>query len=110
MFNQSRYTWSFGSPDILPMFAQNTPQVETIMYESELEDFGSDGSHLDTWVFDKVEEMFDRARTNSTLYNQLKQDKVVFFLHLLGLDTNGHAHKPFSHEYLDNIKLVASFK
>ena len=88
------------------MFAHSAPQVEAIMYESELEDFSSDGSHLDTWVFDKVHDMFDRARTNSTLYAQLNQDKVVFFLHLLGLDTNGHAHKPFSSVYLDNIKLV----
>lgn len=24
----------------------------------------------------------------------------------MGLDTNGHAHKPFSKEYRDNIRLV----
>uniref|UniRef100_A0A3Q0R0E4 GPI ethanolamine phosphate transferase 1 n=1 Tax=Amphilophus citrinellus TaxID=61819 RepID=A0A3Q0R0E4_AMPCI len=53
VFNESRHTWCWGSPDILPMF-----------------------------------------------------DKNVFFLHLLGIDTNGHAHRPMSQEYLDNIGLV----
>uniref|UniRef100_A0AAQ4NWY1 GPI ethanolamine phosphate transferase 1 n=1 Tax=Gasterosteus aculeatus aculeatus TaxID=481459 RepID=A0AAQ4NWY1_GASAC len=51
VFNETRHTWCWGSPDILPMFN-------------------------------------------------------VFFLHLLGIDTNGHAHRPMSQEYLDNIGLV----
>ncbi|KAJ3047876.1 Glycosyl phosphatidyl inositol anchor synthesis, partial [Rhizoclosmatium hyalinum] len=36
----------------------------------------------------------------------LRSDKIVFFLHLLGLDTNGHGHRPYSKEYLENIKIV----
>jgi phosphatidylinositol glycan class N len=30
----------------------------------------------------------------------------IFFLHLLGLDTNGHGHKPQSEQYLANIQTV----
>ena len=59
VFNQSRYTWSWGSPDILPMFARGTRgNVEMEMYPAESEDFaGADSSQLDTWVFDKVKVM-----------------------------------------------------
>ncbi|KAJ1658993.1 Glycosyl phosphatidyl inositol anchor synthesis [Dispira simplex] len=109
VFNQSRHTWSFGSPDILPMFAHgatNPEHVETFMYSHEDEDFGVDGSVLDTWVFKQVHALLDRAGRNQTLKTQLGQPQVVFFLHLLGLDTNGHAHRPYSSEYLNNIRSV----
>ncbi|XP_006816986.1 GPI ethanolamine phosphate transferase 1-like [Saccoglossus kowalevskii] len=111
VFNQSRFTWSWGSPDILPMFSKGATgnHVFTSMYPAESEDFaGSDLAKLDLWVFDEVQNFIQSARQNQTLLNKLKSDKVVLFLHLLGLDTNGHAHKPYSDEYLENIKVVDS--
>lgn len=66
----------------------------------------ADATQLDTWVFDKVKGMFDEATRNATLDAALRQDKNVFFLHLLGLDTTGHAYRPYSKEYLHNIKIV----
>ena len=61
---------------------------------------------MDTWVFDKVKALFASAAKNATLDYALRQDKNVFFLHLLGLDTTGHAYRPYSREYLHNIKVV----
>ncbi|KAL5038050.1 Glycosyl phosphatidyl inositol anchor synthesis, variant 2 [Batrachochytrium dendrobatidis] len=110
VFNQSRHTWSFGSPDILPMFAFGASEhsrVDTYMYSAEHEDFGKDdASSLDTWVFDHFDALLESSKTNSTLFELLHSDKIVFFLHLLGLDTSGHSHRPNSPEYYANIELV----
>lgn len=57
-------------------------------------------------MFEKVRDLFSTARGNTTLDTALRQDKNVFFLHLLGLDTTGHAYRPYSKEYLHNIKVV----
>ncbi|KAM9839610.1 GPI ethanolamine phosphate transferase 1 [Aulostomus maculatus] len=109
VFNESRHTWCWGSPDILPMFAKGASgdHVYTHTYPAEEEDFAStDASRLDSWVFTQVKSFFLSAKTNSSLKASVLQDKNVFFLHLLGIDTNGHAHRPMSQEYLDNIELV----
>uniref|UniRef100_A0A8C2IX27 GPI ethanolamine phosphate transferase 1 n=1 Tax=Cyprinus carpio TaxID=7962 RepID=A0A8C2IX27_CYPCA len=111
VFNESRHTWCWGSPDILPMFAKGATgdHVYTYTYPSEREDFAStDASRLDTWVFDEVKDFLNVAKSNETLLNMLHEEQNVFFLHLLGIDTNGHAHRPMSKEYLENIGLVDS--
>ena len=51
-------------------------------------------------------DLFKAAADNSTLDAALRQDKNVLFLHLLGLDTTGHAYRPYSKEYLHNIQIV----
>lgn len=108
VFNQSRHTWSWGSPDILRMFQDGaTPgRVDAYMYTADSEDFTKDATSLDEWVFDGVRDFFAKAKTDENLNQELRQDKLVFFLHLLGLDMNGHAYRPYSQEYLNNIAFV----
>jgi GPI ethanolamine phosphate transferase 1 len=108
VFNRSRHTWSWGSPDILPMFEQGAVpgRVDAYTYDAEFEDFSRDALELDVWVFDRVKELFRDAKTNATLDAELRNEKNVFFLHLLGLDTTGHSHRPYSRQYLHNIKVV----
>jgi len=109
VFNRSRHTWSWGSPDILPMFKEGaTPgRVDVDMYGHEFEDFSvADATALDVWVFDHVKEFFAEARRNATLEKELRKDQNVFFLHLLGVDTAGHSYRPYSREYLHNIQVV----
>ncbi|KAF1941218.1 PigN-domain-containing protein [Clathrospora elynae] len=108
VFNRSRHTWSWGSPDILPMFEQGAVpgRVDAYCYGHEEEDSSKDAWVLDEWVFERVKQLFADAKTNATLDAELRQKKNVFFLHLLGLDTTGHAHRPYSWQYLHNIQIV----
>ncbi|KAL4744488.1 hypothetical protein BDW72DRAFT_208972 [Aspergillus terricola var. indicus] len=98
----------WGSPDILSMFSVGAVpgRVEDQMYEAGFEDSSKDATELDHWVFDRVKKLFEDAGTDEKLDTKLRQDGIVFFLHLLGLDTTGHAHRPYSQEYLRNIQIV----
>ncbi|KAI0370992.1 PigN-domain-containing protein [Pilatotrama ljubarskyi] len=108
VFNQSSVTYSFGSPDILPMFARGaTPgKVKMWYYDEDAEDFTKDATALDVWVLEQLRSLFHNATANSTLDSRLRGEKTVFFLHLLGLDTTGHSYRPHSKEYMANIQVV----
>src|ERR1700753_931074 len=60
VFNRSRHTWSWGSPDILPMFQLGAVpgRIDAFTYAAEDEDFSKDALHLDLWVFDRVKALF----------------------------------------------------
>ncbi|KAL1666929.1 Phosphatidylinositolglycan class N-domain-containing protein [Schizophyllum commune] len=110
VFNRSSVTFSFGSPDILPMFARGAEpgRVHTWSYDEEDENFTKDATTLDTWVLDQLKTLLHNATQSPELDAHLRGDKVVFFLHLLGLDTTGHSYRPFSREYAHNIAVVDS--
>jgi phosphatidylinositol glycan class N len=59
----------------------NSTKVFTEMYDTSFEDFSSkDLSQLDTWVFDKVEQFFERAASDPDLQMKLRQDKIVLVI------------------------------
>ncbi|KAH9915518.1 Phosphatidylinositolglycan class N-domain-containing protein [Fomitopsis serialis] len=108
VFNQSSHTFSFGSPDILPMFARGaTPgKVDMWCYDEDEEDFTKDATALDVWVLEHLRTLFHNATADPSLDATLHQGQTVFFLHLLGLDTTGHSYRPHSPEYMANIQVV----
>lgn len=67
-------------------------------YSAEEEDFSGKQSTalLDKWVFDHFKQFLFSAGQDKQLSDQILSDKVIFFLHLLGMDTAGHTHKPYS--------------
>ncbi|TDH69655.1 hypothetical protein CCR75_005813 [Bremia lactucae] len=107
IFNQSTSAFLFGSPDIVPMFARHVSHAFEEHYSHEEEDFAKrDASELDVWVFERLQQLLRTASTDTKRYSQLHQDGVVIFCHYLGIDSNGHAHRPNSPNYLNNIALV----
>ncbi|OQR82300.1 GPI ethanolamine phosphate transferase [Achlya hypogyna] len=106
IFNTSNSSFLFGSPDIVPMFAKNMPHVHEHHYSSEEEDFTKDAAALDTWVYHQVDDLFTAATANASLNAQIRRPQTIIFCHFLGIDSNGHAHRPMSHEYLANVALV----
>ncbi|KAF9238476.1 Phosphatidylinositolglycan class N-domain-containing protein [Melanogaster broomeanus] len=98
VFNQSSHTFAFRGA---------TPgKVRTWTYDEEAEDFTKDATTLDIWVLDQLRVLFQNASEDATLNSSLREDKAIFFLHLLGLDTTGHSYRPHSKEYMNNIQVV----
>jgi hypothetical protein len=55
-----------------------------------------DATALDIWVLERLRELFHNSTSDASLDAALRKDGTVFFLHLLGLDTTGHAYRPHS--------------
>uniref|UniRef100_L7M6U1 GPI ethanolamine phosphate transferase 1 n=1 Tax=Rhipicephalus pulchellus TaxID=72859 RepID=L7M6U1_RHIPC len=109
VFNRSRNVWAWGAADMVHLFTKGDHEkhVHAHTYDTNEIDFADeDASRLDLWVFGKLQEFLHSAADNQTLIEMLRQDKIVFFLHLLGLDTIGHGYNPDSTEYYENIALV----
>lgn len=95
------------------MFAKGASgdRVYTYSYSHEEEDFSGkiSTSKLDLWVFENFEKFLSDAKHNIKLMSQLKEDRIILFLHLLGLDTAGHTHKPHSKLVLPSILFSIKF-
>lgn len=104
VFNRSDITYAWGSPDIISIFTKPANNhIVASAYTQESEDFSGKTStkRLDTWVFDKVVDFLHRDGRKI-----IDKDRVVFFLHLLGLDTAGHVHKPNTDLFDENLREV----
>ncbi|XP_001658859.2 GPI ethanolamine phosphate transferase 1 [Aedes aegypti] len=83
----------------------NSEKIFADSYPAEVEQFSksSNTSVLDMWVFEKVKHFFEKTENIEILTSK---KKVILFLHLLGMDTSGHVHKPYSSLFTDNLIIV----
>lgn len=109
VFNRSHLTFGWGSPDIVPIFARGVKDghVRSFTYNPSDEDFSGQTETLllDQWVFDRVRNFLEEETTFKLIRDK---ERVILFLHLLGLDTAGHVHKPNSEKFIKNLILVDS--
>lgn len=110
VFNQTSYTWCWGTYDIVNIFTKANIDDHIVVHEFDPYDqsFSTDKNTtlLDAWVFDNVKLFFQKAKDDEILKEKLKNNKIVFFLHLLGTDTSGHTHKPKTPNFLTTLKHV----
>lgn len=99
---RAKHAWSFGAPEIVQLFPG--PNVTMSSYGEEMIDFSRDALELDRFSFEGLAQLF--ASPDATVHERLRGDQVFIFVHLLGLDTNGHAYRPHSKEYHQNVAYV----
>lgn len=99
---RARHAWSFGAPEIVQLFPG--PNVTMSSYGEEMIDFSRDALELDRFSFQGLTQLF--ASADMAVHERLRGDQVFIFVHLLGLDTNGHAYRPHSREYHQNVAYV----
>ena len=133
LLNRARYAWAIGGPELVTLFQDSYPQADKVVkrpsnwdheridipftpkdhpisvqhFDARLTDFGAkDTLVLDRWSFNRLGELFQASRSNEEIKRRLNSDKLLMFVHLLGLDINGHAYGPQSIEYRQNIAFV----
>lgn len=101
VFNRSARTYAWGANDVLHIFSRITSEQRMFIdaYDHDLDFSGREKTYeLDEWVFKKV-----RFFLNRKAEELLAQQEAIYFLHLLGLDSAGHIHKPDSDLFLKNL-------
>ncbi|EEH57651.1 ATP exporter family [Micromonas pusilla CCMP1545] len=117
LLNQSSAAWAIGAPSVVPLFASGISHIRARAYDDAMEDFAASSDHaaLDEYVLDRVQEVLrgnvtdEEARSGANVRSEqaaLEGDRVVFLLHLLGVDSAGHAHKPHGEGYLSAVRAV----
>lgn len=105
VFNRSGHTYAWGAHDILHIFEKLSDGGRPMYFDAYNHDLDFSGKHktykLDEWVFKRVRLLLRRKQEE--LQNE---KKLVFFLHLLGLDTAGHVHKPGTPLFLENLNFT----
>ncbi|KAJ8736343.1 hypothetical protein PYW08_006999 [Mythimna loreyi] len=110
VFNQTSYTWCWGTYDIVNIFTKANIDDHIVVHEFDPYDqsFSTDKNTtlLDAWVFENVKKFFQESYYNNLTKEKLQSTKIILFLHLLGTDTAGHTHKPKTPNFLTTLKHV----
>ncbi|XP_063548560.1 GPI ethanolamine phosphate transferase 1-like [Cydia strobilella] len=110
VFNQTAYTWCWGTYDIVDIFTKGTVDNHIFVHKFDPYDntFSTDKNTtlLDSWVFENVKNFFHKAKSDDAVQEKMRSKKIIYFLHLLGTDTSGHTHKPKTQNFLTTVRNV----
>ena len=104
VWKEATYVWQWGAPEIVNIFAGE--HIETYAFPDEINDFAQDPAIVDAWVSDNMTQFFASAPHDAALMTQLASERVVFFLHYLGMDSAGHKFGTEGVGYLETLTHV----
>jgi GPI ethanolamine phosphate transferase 1 len=109
ILNESKYSWSFGQPEIVNLFKATKGDIHRITITPDDISIQQNESCLQNFrVFDQLEEFFKKAKDDKVLDQKLRSDKVIIMVHLICVDLIGHIFKPFSEAYTNKIRSTDS--
>ncbi|XP_052267715.1 GPI ethanolamine phosphate transferase 1-like [Dreissena polymorpha] len=108
VFAETKYTWTWDTPKFLDHVALDHPdRIFSKQFPGERKYLaGINPKDMDSWVLDEVSKFLKRAETDDTLQGKIRQDRVLFFLHLGGIDHAGYIVRPQSPEYLRHVTFI----
>ncbi|XP_044733574.1 GPI ethanolamine phosphate transferase 1-like [Chrysoperla carnea] len=103
VLNETRESWCWGSRIVIRIFSKGENHIHIFTYTDGDTNFTitKDTTDLDAWVWNRVEYFF--KNTTNYFRQRLSEDKIIFFLHLNGIDT---LVDPNSRKFKNNIKAV----
>eukprot|EP00048_Salpingoeca_helianthica_P006857 m.103539 g.103539 ORF g.103539 m.103539 type:complete len:875 (+) comp14151_c0_seq3:25-2649(+) len=101
--NASRHVLALGSPDIIPMFARDLPHARFETYSADLQDFSGNTTVLDEWVLHRLQHLLGDEQVHA----EISGPGAFVLLHLLAVDTVGHAARPCSSAYRAAVEHAA---
>uniref|UniRef100_T1H0Z8 GPI ethanolamine phosphate transferase 1 n=1 Tax=Megaselia scalaris TaxID=36166 RepID=T1H0Z8_MEGSC len=93
VFNRSSMTYAWGAHDVLSIFSKITTDGRMLIDSYDHDWTSREVAKLSSWTRGKRAELQNEKR-------------LVFFLHLLGLDSAGHIHKPGTPEFYENLHIT----
>ncbi|XP_060573416.1 GPI ethanolamine phosphate transferase 1-like isoform X1 [Ruditapes philippinarum] len=108
IFQETTYTWTWDTPKFLEKVSTDHPdRIFSEQYPGQRKYLsGINPKDMDSWVFDEVTNFLNGAKTDASLKEKMNKDKVLFFLHLGGIDHAGYIVRPNSKEYLTHVSFL----
>ncbi|KAL1124350.1 hypothetical protein AAG570_000979 [Ranatra chinensis] len=108
IFNHVKDTIYIGYPGMPNFFSKSKSTEKWIKYKFdnlwESITTKTNSSILDEWVFNHVDEVFKSS--NDTVRNLLADERLIFCLHLAGMDLVSHIWGKVTREVIENVDVI----
>lgn len=108
IFEDTTYTWTWDTPQFLDKISdEHQSRIFSKKFPGDRKYLaGINPKDMDSWVFQEVSSFLKDAKDDNALKEKMNKDKVLFFLHLGGIDHAGYIVRPNSPDYSKHLKFI----